>query len=100
MFLFPITVAKDQSGGRVDRLFGQLGAQQCPGGGNAVKLQFFFAVMSKLFLKMPMTIINIYNIIVISIIYHYLCAAIYNYMYIYIHIYSYVCGNPRKDAIK
>ena len=48
MFLFPITVAKDQSGGRVDRLFGQLGAQQCPGGGNAVKLQCFFAVMSKL----------------------------------------------------
>ena len=51
MFLSPITVAKDQSGGRLDRLFGQLGAQQCPGGENAVKPQFFFAVMSKLSFK-------------------------------------------------
>jgi hypothetical protein len=50
-FLFPITVAKDQSGGRVDRLFGQLGAQQCPGGENAVKPQLFFALMSKLSFK-------------------------------------------------
>ena len=44
-------MAKDQSGGRVDRLFGQLGAQQCPGGENAVKPQLFFALMSKLSFK-------------------------------------------------
>ena len=40
MCLFPTTMAKDQSSSRVDRLFGQLGAQQCPG-------EWICAVMSK-----------------------------------------------------
>ena len=43
----PLARPKDESGGRVDRLLGQLGAQQCPGG-KWCETSLFLAVMSEL----------------------------------------------------